>query len=69
MDILKLKDMYDNNKKFKEYVDKYSKKHGIIYVEYALKCMMVQNYAKYLIKEGKNEHWTNESLYCWASKV
>lgn len=56
MDILKLKDMYDNNKKFKEYVDKYSKKHGIIYVEYALKCIMVQQYAKYLIKEGKNEH-------------
>lgn len=59
MDISKLKDLYDNNKKFKEYVDKYSKyskKHGIIFVEYALKCMMVQNYAEYLIKEGKNEH-------------
>ena len=38
------------------YVDKYSKKHGIIFVEDALKCMMVQNYALYLIKEGKNEH-------------
>ena len=56
MDILKLKDMYDNNEKFKEYVVKYSKKHGIVFVEYALKCMMVQQYAKYLIKEDKNEH-------------
>lgn len=56
MDILKLKDMYDNNEKFKEYVDKYSKKHGIAFVDDALKCIMVQQYAKYLIKEGKNEH-------------
>ena len=53
MDILKMKDMYDNNKKFNEYVDKYSKKDGFIFVEYALKCMMVQNYAEYLINEGK----------------
>ena len=55
MDILKLKDMYDNNEDFKQFVNKYSKKHGIAFIENALKCMIVQNYAEYLIKEDKNE--------------
>lgn len=51
MDILKLQTLYESNNKFKEYVDKYAKHHGIAFVENALKCMMVKNYALYLVQE------------------
>ena len=56
MDLIVLMDMYEHNDKFKEYVDKYSRTHGIAFVENALKCIMVQNYAEYLMKEEKHEY-------------
>ena len=56
MDIVKLADMYQNNEKFKDYVDKYKRTHGIPLIEDVFKCIMVQSYAEYLTKEEKHEH-------------
>ena len=50
----KYKNMYLNNKDFKDYVDKYCNclRHKGITVEQALQNVIVQNYADYLIKGG-----------------
>ncbi len=48
MTLVEINEMYNTNPVFKEYVDKYSKAHGILFTEYALKCLVVKNYAEYL---------------------
>ena len=53
MDILKMTSMYQNNEDFRQYVDKYKKTHGIPFIEDVFKCIMVQNYAKYLIENKR----------------
>ena len=47
MTTIELNNLYNTNKTFKEYVDKYSKTHGLL-PEYAVKCMMVKQYAEYI---------------------
>lgn len=42
-------ELYMTNDRIKEYTNKYMKKHGIIYVNDALKCVMVQEYIKYVV--------------------
>lgn len=51
MTLVELNELYNTNKNFSEYVDKYSKSHRML-PEDALKCMVVKNYANY-IKGGK----------------
>lgn len=46
-------ELYKTNDKVKEYTNKYMTKHGIIYVNDALKCMMVQEYIKYVVGGNK----------------
>ena len=48
VDISKLKEEYDEDGDFKEYVDKYMRKHGMIDVVSACKCIIVQRYWLYL---------------------
>ena len=47
MDLITLDELYNTNKDFKEYVDKYARCHRIM-TEDALKHKVVQNYADYL---------------------
>lgn len=56
MDILELKDEYEKEGDFKDYTDKYMKKHGISDKLNAFKCIMVQEYYIYL-KHGAKEHY------------
>ena len=50
---VELIELYKDNIKFKTYVDKYAKLHGLL-IENALKCMAVKNYAEY-IKGGEDK--------------
>lgn len=56
MDISILKEEYDKEGDFKIYTDKYMKKHGIVEVLNALKCIMVQEYYLYLHKGAKENY-------------
>ena len=47
-----LKSEYENNKDFKEYVDKFSEKHGKT-VDETLECAIVWDYYKYSQKKLK----------------
>lgn len=47
MDLITLDELYNTNKDFKEYVDKYARCHRML-AEDAIKCKVVQNYAEYL---------------------
>ena len=51
--LIELTELYKSNSKFKTYVDKYAKAHGLL-IENALKCVAIRNYAEY-IKEGEEE--------------
>ena len=51
MTMIELDNLYNTNKDFKEYVDKYCKAHRLL-PEYAVKCKVVQNYAEWL-RSGK----------------
>lgn len=51
MTLVELDDMYNHDKTFREYVNKYARYHRTA-PEYALKCMVVRKYAEYL-KGGK----------------
>ena len=46
-------ELYKNDKRIHEYIDKYMAKHDISEVETALKCKVVRNYIEYVVKEGK----------------
>lgn len=50
---IKAMDIYMTNDKVREYTNKYMKKHGLIYVNDALKCMVVLEYIKYVAGERK----------------
>ena len=47
MTIIELDNLYNTNKEFKEYVDKYSRAHRLL-PEYTIKLKVVQNYAEWL---------------------
>ena len=49
--MIKLMDLYNTKPVFKEFVDKYMRCHGIKFVDRALKCMAVKNYAEYLLNQ------------------
>ncbi len=51
MTTVELTELYNTDKAFKEYVDKYCRCHRLL-PEYAIKVKVVQNYAEYL-KGGK----------------
>lgn len=51
MTLIELDKLYNTDKAFKEYVDKYARCHRML-AEDAIKVKMVQNYAEYL-KGGK----------------
>ena len=48
MSISELKDEYDKEGEFKQYVDKYGKHHGMTDTISVLKCIIVQDYYRYL---------------------
>ena len=52
MNITVLKDEYENNAIFKEYVDRYMKQHRMVSIESVLKCALVQAYYRYLHDEN-----------------
>ena len=49
---IELTELYNTNDRFKEYTDKYAKTHRLL-PEYALKCIMVKQFAEWLKREGK----------------
>lgn len=51
MTLIELDKLYNTDKAFKEYVDKYARCHRLL-PEYAIKVKVVQNYAEWL-KGGK----------------
>lgn len=49
-----MKQMYDTNQSFKDYVDKYIAKEGVS-LQTALSHAMIRNYADYLVERGGAE--------------
>lgn len=65
--VLDLKELYDSNKSFKDYVDRYAKANGLIFPEEAFKHEMVKNAYEYYISKGDcNESDTskNKDILC-----
>lgn len=52
MTTIELAELYKTDDRFKDYVDRYAKTHRLL-PEYALKCIMVKQFAEWLKKEGK----------------
>ena len=46
-------DLYNHNKDFKEYVDKFAKKHNRLFPEDCFHDAIVINYAEFLLKGDK----------------
>lgn len=46
-------ELYNNNNRVKDYVDKYMRTHGLIDLESALKCMVVKNFIEYAVGGNK----------------
>lgn len=59
MTLIDYKDLYENNAKIKEYVDKYARCHAMAGVplspERTMQCMVVQAYIAEVLKEEKKK--------------
>lgn len=52
MTTIELAELYKTDDRFKDYVDRYAKTHRLL-PEYALKCIMVKQFAEWLKKENE----------------
>lgn len=54
-----MKNLYETNADFKEYIDKMCDKHHLT-VEQALSTKMAANYAEYLLERARNNYLAKE---------